>query len=84
MSCRHGWHDCGPWYGPPPDWGWHGPADWYDEADRPVRPRYRRTRRLDRGPASEDLEARLAELRDDISRIESELVARRSTEVEGS
>lgn len=84
MSCRHGWHDCGPWYGSPYDMGWYGPADWYEPEERPVRRRYGRTRRLDRGPAAEDLEARLSELRDEIGRLEAELGDMRGAEAKGS
>ncbi len=92
MSCRHGWHDCGPWYGPSYDAGWYGPQydagwgprDWYEPADRPIRRGYRRGRRVDRGPTAEDLEGRLAELRDEIGRLQAELDEARGAEAEKS
>jgi len=73
MGCGHGWHGCGPWYGPPYGGGWYGPADWDEEPDRPFRRRHRRYRRLDRETAAEGLEARLADLRDEVRRVEAEL-----------
>ena len=86
MGCRHsghGWHDCGPSYGPAYDAGWYGPADLYEQADKPVRRGYRRTSGSDRGPAPEVLEARLAELRDEMGRIAAELADLRGA-TEGS
>jgi len=47
MSCWHGWHGCGPYFGTPRDLDWWGPRDWDEEVDRPVGRRYRRPRRLD-------------------------------------
>ena len=74
MSCGHGWHGCGPWaYGPYPGPRYE-PADWYEEADWPVRRPSRRSRRLERETEPEALEARLAELRDELHRVEAELV----------
>jgi uncharacterized small protein (DUF1192 family) len=73
MSCGHGWHGCGPWYGPPRGEGWYGPYDWYEELDRPMRRRYRRQTRSDTESVAEDLEARLSALREEISRAETEL-----------
>jgi hypothetical protein len=73
MSCGHGWHGCGPWYGPPRAEGWYGPDDSYEEIDRPVRRRYRRYARSDAGSAADELEARLSALRDEIRRAETEL-----------
>ena len=78
MSCRHGWHGCGPWYGP--DYGpdWYGPADWVEGPSRaPRRPRYRR---LEDAEAGEDLEARIAELRDEVRRVEAKLADLRDQE----
>ena len=72
MSCGHGWHGCGPWYGPPRGEGWYGPYDWYEELDRPIRRRYRRHTRSDAESVAEDLEARLSALREEISRAETE------------
>jgi hypothetical protein len=77
MSCGHGWHGCGPWYGPPYGRDWYGPADRYEEADWPVRRRSRRALRLEAETAPEDLEARLGELREEIRRVEAELVSLR-------
>ena len=57
MSCGHGWHGCGPWYGPYGG-GWHEPVAWYQEADWPIRRRPRRYRRPEREAGTEDLEAR--------------------------
>lgn len=73
MSCGHGWHGCGPWYGPPRGEGWYGPYDWYEELDRPMRRRYRGHTRSDAENVAEDLEARLSALREEISRAETEL-----------
>jgi hypothetical protein len=72
MGCWHGARGCGPWYGPPPR-GWYEQPGWYDEGDWPVPPRYARRRASDREPAGE-LEAQLAELREELRRIEAELV----------
>ena len=72
MSCGHGWHGCGPWYGPPYGPGWYDPADWYEEA-APVLRRRGRYRRFEREAPADELEARLAELRDEVRRMESEL-----------
>lgn len=73
MSCWHGWHGCGPWYGPPYGRGWYGPEDWFAEPDWPMRRRSRRYRRIDRETAADELEARLEELRDEVGRLEAEL-----------
>ena len=73
MSCGHGWHDCGPWYGPPYVRGPYGPPDWYEEADWPIRARSRRARRLDPETAIEELETRLEELHEEVGRVEAEL-----------
>ena len=73
MSCGHGWHACGPWYGPPRGEAWYGPDDWYEEIDRPVRRRYRRYPRPDAASVADDLEARLSALRDEIRHAEAEL-----------
>ncbi len=81
MSCGHGgWHGCGPWYGPPRGEGWYAPDDWYDEFDRPVRRRYRRSARSDAEGVADDLEARLSALREEIRRAETELAELRGTE----
>jgi hypothetical protein len=77
MSCGHGWHGCGPWYGPPSGGGWYEPAEWYEEADWPIRRRSRRYRRVEREAAPEELEARLAQLLDELHRVEAELVSLR-------
>jgi hypothetical protein len=73
MSCWHGWHGCGPLYGPPYGRSWYGPAEWEDELEQPIRRRGRRYGLLDRPVASDELEARLADLRDAVRRVESEL-----------
>jgi hypothetical protein len=83
MSCGHGWHGCGPWYGPPSGGGWYEPAEWYEGADWPTRRRSRRYRRLERETAPEELEARLAELRDELHRVEAELVSLRGEATAG-
>jgi uncharacterized small protein (DUF1192 family) len=75
MSCSHGWHGwhgCGPWYGPPAGAGWYEPADWYEEA-APMPRRQGRYPRFERESSAGELEARLAELRDEVHRMESEL-----------
>jgi hypothetical protein len=77
MGCWHGYHGCGPWYGGPYGPGWYEPADWYEEAEWPVRPRHRRYRRLDRESAAQELEARLDDLREELRRVEAELVSLR-------
>jgi len=82
MGCRHsghGWHDCGPSYGPAYEAGWYGPSDWYELAERPIRRGDRRTIGPDRGPASAILEARLAELQDEMNRIATELAGLRGS-----
>ena len=84
MSCWHGWHGCGPCYGPPHGRGWYGPADWLEEADRPIRRRYRRYPRLDREAAAEELAERLEELREEVHRVEAELADLREPVTEGS
>ena len=83
MSCwhgSHGWHGCGPWNGPPNGRGWYGPADWEDDLEQPIRRRGRRYGRLDRPVASDELEARLVDLRDEVRRVESELLDLRRQE----
>lgn len=78
MSCRHGWHGCGPWYGPAYGPDSYGPADWVEEPPRARRrPRYGR---LEGSDAGEDLEARIAELRDEVRRIEARLADLRDQE----
>ena len=74
MSCGHGWHGCGPWCGPPYGGGWYEPEERYEEAGWPIRRSPRRSRRFERETAPEELEARLAELRDELHRVEAELV----------
>ena len=56
------------------------PADWYEEADWPVRRRYRRPARLDPDAAADDLEARLDALRDEVRRVEADLMNLRGGE----
>lgn len=73
MSCGHGWHGCGPSYGPPHGRGWYGPQDWYEEADWPIRGRPRPYRRIDPETAGEEFEARLEELREEVRRVEAEV-----------
>jgi hypothetical protein len=80
MSCGHGWHSCGPWYGPPRGEGWYGPDDWYEEIGRPMRRPGRRYAGSDAGGVADDLEARLATLRDEIRRAETELAELRGRE----
>ncbi len=77
MSCRHGWHGCGPWYGPAYGPDWYGPADWVEE---PPRTRRRRYGRLESDETTEDLEARIAELRDEVRRMGEQIVRLRGRE----
>jgi hypothetical protein len=84
MGCWHGgYHGCGPWYGPPYGAGWYEPVDWYEEAPAFSR-RRRRYRRFEREASAEDLEARLADLRDEVRRVESELSDLRRQEEAGA
>lgn len=79
MGCWHGWHGCGPWYGPP-----YGP-DPYDRAEWEAEPRRRRrSRRFEAEDTVEDLEAHLADLRGMVRRIEAELADLRSREGEAT
>jgi hypothetical protein len=80
MSCWHGGHGCGPWHGVPYGPGWYDPADWYEGANWPIRRRYRRPSRLDQETAADDLEAKLDALRDEVRRVEAELVNLRGAE----
>jgi hypothetical protein len=73
MSCGHGWHGCGPWYGPPYGRGWYGTPDWYEEEYPPIRGRSRRSRGRDPEAAADELEERLENLRGEVRRIEAEL-----------
>jgi hypothetical protein len=73
MSCWHGSHGCGPWYPGPPGSGWYGPADWYEEGDWPIRRRSRRVPTPDADATIDELEARLAAMRDQVDRLEHEL-----------
>lgn len=72
MGCRHGWHGCGPWYGPP---DWYGPPEW---AEGPEGWRRRGYRRQMEEETTEDLEARLLDLRDKVRLVEQELAALRA------
>ena len=74
MSCWHGGHGCGPWHGGPSSPGWYDPGDWYEGADWPVRRRYRGPARLDPETAADDLSERLDALRDEVRRVEAELI----------
>jgi hypothetical protein len=75
MGCWHGgYHGCGPWHGWGYGPGWYDPADWAEEADWPIRRRYRRYRRVERETDTDELEARLADLREEVRRAEAELV----------
>ena len=66
MGCAHGPHDCGAWYGGPY-------SDWSEEMDWPVRRRARRVRRADPDPSTDEIVARLDELRDEIRQVGAEL-----------
>jgi hypothetical protein len=79
MSCRHGWHGCGPWYGPPYGPDWYGPLDWGAEPV-PARWRVRRPGRFEGEDTAEDLEARLTDLRDKVRLMEAELAEFRGME----
>ncbi len=74
MGCWHGWHGCGPSYGAPYGRGWYEPADWDEERAWPSRRRDRRSQWLDRETADDELAARLDALRDEVRRMEAELV----------
>lgn len=74
MGCWHGWHGCGPPYGVPYARGWCEPGEWYEEAGWPARRRDRRPQRLDPETAVDELELRLDELRDEMRRLETELL----------
>lgn len=83
MGCSHGgYHGCGPWYGPPYGAAWYEPVDWYEEA--PAFSRRRRRRKFEREASAEDIEARLADLRDEVRRVESELSDLRRQEEAGA
>jgi len=84
MSCWHGYHGCGPSYGGPYGRGWYDPVEWYGAEEWPIRRRSRRYRRMDRETASEDLEERLAELRDEVRRIEADLASLRGSDEEAA
>jgi hypothetical protein len=80
MCCGHGWHGCGPYYRGPCDRGSWEPVDWFDDADGPMRRRYRRPRQPDPEMAAEDLEARLEQLRRMVRQVETELMELRSSQ----
>ncbi len=72
MSCWHGRHGCGPWYGPPYGPDWYGPPEWAVEPT-PAYWRGRRPGRFEEDDSAERLEARLADLRDKVRLMEAEL-----------
>lgn len=74
MGCWHGWHGCGPSYGVQYGRGWCEPADWYEDAGWPTRRRDRHSQWLDQEAAADELTARLDALRDEVRRVEAELV----------
>ncbi len=74
MSCWHGGHGCGPWYGGRCGPGWSGETDWYGEADWPMRRPYRRSRRPEPETPDDELEARLDALREEVRRVKAELM----------
>lgn len=80
MSCGHGWHGCGPWYGGPYDRAWYAPPESYEESEWPVRRRTRRNRRAEGEAGAEYLEARLAELVDEVRRLQTELASLRDSD----
>jgi uncharacterized small protein (DUF1192 family) len=74
MSCWHGgYHGCGPWCGPAYGPSWYEPADWYEDAPPAYRRRRAGYRRYAREASADELEARLADLRDEMRRVELEL-----------
>ena len=87
MGCWHGWHGCapygGPWYHVPYGRGWYEPPEWDPEVDWPPGRQARRGRPADPGAAMADLEARLAELSDEVRRIGDELAAIRGADSAG-
>ncbi len=80
MGC---WHGHGPWCDGPSPRGWYGPhqgaSEWFAEPDWPVRRPERRGRPLDRQSMGRSLEARLAELREEVERIEADLAELRQS-----
>ncbi len=83
MSCLHGYHGCGPWYGGPYGPGWYDPVE-YGTEEWPTRQRSRRYRRMDRETATEELEERLAALRNEIRRVEADLGSLRGSNEEAA
>jgi hypothetical protein len=79
MGCWHGRHGCGTWYGPSCGPDWYGPPEWAVEST-PARWRGRRPGRLEAEDQAEDLEARLADLRDKVRLMEAELAELRGKE----
>ena len=80
MGC---WHGCGPYHYWPAPRGRYGPVDeedWYEDVSWPLR-RRARERPVDRDTRMATLEATLAELRDELRRVEAALadLARPST-----
>jgi len=84
MSCSHGWHGCGPWYPRSYGGGRCEPADWYEDAGWPTRRGDRRSQWLDREAAADELVARLDALRDEVRRVQAELVSLRSSQEAGA
>jgi hypothetical protein len=76
MSCWHG-HDCGPWHGGPCGPGWWGPRDWYEDVDRPLPRRYRRSAGSAGGTSADELEVRLEAVLEEVRRLETELAGLR-------
>lgn len=88
MGCWHGYgHGCSPgpcWPVPPPrDWYDLPDEDGYDDANWPLRRRARR-RPLDRDAGAARLEAQLAELREEMRRVEAVLEKLRRPESTGA
>jgi hypothetical protein len=79
MGCWHDRHGCGSWYPGPYGRAWYGPPDWYEGYARPMPRRYRGQARIDRAQATEELEARLEELRTEMQRMEAELMELRGS-----
>jgi uncharacterized small protein (DUF1192 family) len=82
MGCWHGmhnWHGCSPSYGASYGRGWCEPADWYEDAGWPTRRRDRRSQGLDREAGADELAATLDALRDEVRRVEAELVNLRAS-----
>jgi hypothetical protein len=79
MGCWHGYHGCGSWGDGPYARRWHEPVDWY-AGDAPGYWRWGRPRRADREGLTEELEARLDELQEELRMVSAELTRLRGAD----